>query len=98
MIAAALAKEKGFRSARYLGNRTFAIDYAIAGRLDHAFLFPFNIDAQIVLPFVAVELRGEDRVRVKAPGFANGFDRSQGRRWAAAWATTRRRRSTAPSR
>lgn len=78
MIAAALAKEKGFRSARYLGNRTFAIDYAIAGRLDHAFLFPFNIDAQIVLPFVAVELRDEDRVRVKAPGFANGFDRSQG--------------------
>lgn len=77
-IAAALTKEKGFRSARYLGDHKFAIDYAIAGRLTHAFLFPFNIDAQIVLPFVAVELRGEDRVRVKAPGFANGFDKSQG--------------------
>ncbi|MBV2146682.1 hypothetical protein KRZ98_00045 [Sphingobium sp. AS12] len=77
-IADALAKEKGFRSARYLGNRKFDIDYAINGRLTHAFLFPFNIDAQIVLPFVAVELRGEERVRVKAPGFANGFDKSQG--------------------
>lgn len=76
-IAAALMKEKGFRAARYIGNRTFEIDYAISGRLDHAFLFPFNIDAQIILPFVAVELRGEDRVRVKAPGFANSFDRSQ---------------------
>lgn len=77
-IATALAKEKGFQSARYMGNHKFEIDYAITGRLDHAFLFPFNIDAQIVLPFVAVEMRGDDRVRVKAPGFANGFDKSQG--------------------
>lgn len=77
-IADALTKEKGFRSARYLGKRKFDIDYAISGRLTHAFLFPFNIDAQIVLPFVAVELRGDERVRVKAPGFANGFDKSQG--------------------
>lgn len=77
-IATALSKEKGFRSARYLGNRKFDIDYAIAGRLDHAFLFPFNMDAQIVLPFVAVELRGADRLRVKAPGFANSYDKSQG--------------------
>ena len=26
----------------------------------------------------AVELRGDERVRVKAPGFATGFDKSQG--------------------
>ncbi|WP_370310477.1 hypothetical protein [Sphingobium abikonense] len=77
-IAAALSREKGFRSARYLGDHKFAIDYAMSGRLDHAFLFPFNIDAQIILPFVAVELRGDDKVRVKAPGFAAGFDKSQG--------------------
>lgn len=77
-IAAALLREKGFRAARYMGNRTFEIDYAIDGTLTHAFLFPFNIDAQIVLPFVAIELRGGDRVRVKAPGFANESDKSQG--------------------
>lgn len=77
-IATALTKEKGFRSARYLGDHKFEIDYAISGRLTHAFLFPFNIDAQIVLPFVTVEMRGDDRVRVKAPGFSNGFDKSQG--------------------
>jgi hypothetical protein len=77
-IAAALTREKGFRSARYMGNRKFEIDYAISGKLTHAFLFPFNVDAQIILPFVAVELRGDDRLRVKAPGFANGFDKSQG--------------------
>lgn len=76
-IAAALLKEKGFRAARYMGNHRFEIDYAIEGRLTHNFLFPFNSDAQIVLPFVAVELRGADRVRVKAPGYSNGFDKSQ---------------------
>jgi hypothetical protein len=76
-IAAALLKEKGFRAARYMGNRIFEIDYAIDGTLTHAFLFPFNIDAQIVLPFVAVEMRGSDRVRVKAPGFANESDKNQ---------------------
>ena len=76
-IAAALSKEKCFRSARYMGKHRFEIDYAISGRLTHAFLFPFNSDAEIVLPFVAVELRGEDRVRVKAPGYSNGFDKSE---------------------
>lgn len=77
-IATALTKEKGFRSVRYMGDHKFEIDYAISGRLTHAFLFPFNTDAQIVLPFIAVELRGDDRVRIKAPGFANDYDKSQG--------------------
>ncbi|HEX7742123.1 MAG TPA: hypothetical protein VF442_06775, partial [Sphingobium sp.] len=76
-IAAALLKEKGFRSARYMGNHRFEIDYAISGRLTHTFLFPFNSDAEIVLPFVAIELRGEDRVRMKAPGYSSSFDKSR---------------------
>lgn len=76
-IAAALSKEKGFRTARYMGRHRFEIDYAISGRLTHAFLFPFNSDAEIVLPFVAVELRGDDRVRVKAPGYSNSFDKGR---------------------
>lgn len=74
-IAAALRKEKGFRSVRYTDNGRFEIDYAIDGRLDHAFVFPFNIDAQMVVPFVAIELRGGDTVRVKAPGYANSTNR-----------------------
>ncbi|MBB3983049.1 hypothetical protein GGR44_002729 [Sphingobium fontiphilum] len=70
-MAAALAKEPGFRSARYVGNKTLVVDYRLSGTLTHAFLFPFNIDAQVPLPFLAVELRGADTVRVKAPAFAN---------------------------
>lgn len=70
-LAAALRKEKGYRSVRYLGGNRLLIDYAIHGTLDHSFLFPFNIDAQAVLPFVAIEVRSDDRVRVRAPGFGD---------------------------
>jgi len=70
-IADTLSKEAGFRKVEYLGNNKFAIDYQISGKLDHAFLFPYNIDAGIIIPFIAVELRANGTVRVKAPGFAN---------------------------
>jgi hypothetical protein len=70
-IADALSKEAGYRSVRYLGDGKFVIDYEISGRLDHAFIYPFNLDAQAIVPFVAVELRANGTVRVKAPGFAN---------------------------
>lgn len=71
-IVAALRKEKGFRSVSYAGDNKYLIDYAISGNLTHSFVFPFNMDAEFVFPFVAIELRGDDRVRVKAPGYANG--------------------------
>ena len=70
-IADALGKEAGYRSVRYLGDGKFLIDYEISGRLDHNFIYPFNLDAQAIVPFVAVELRANGTVRVKAPGFAN---------------------------
>lgn len=70
-IAAALSKEAGYRSVVYLGKGKFEIDYAVSGRLTHSFLFPFNADAQAVLPFVMVEVRQGGTVRMRAPGFAN---------------------------
>ena len=69
-LAKALASEYGYRAVRYVGNRKLAIDYRIGGKLDHAFIFPFHPDGQMFLPFIAIELRGKDRVRVKAPGYA----------------------------
>lgn len=77
-IADALSKEEGYRSVRYVGGDTFEIDYQISGRLDHGFLFPFNIDAQAVFPFVAVELRKDGKVRIQAPGFASESDKAGG--------------------
>lgn len=69
-IAAALGREAGYRKVEYLGDGRFMIDYAISGRLTHNFLYPFNIDAEAIIPFVAVELRADGKVRVKAPAFA----------------------------
>lgn len=70
-IAAKLSKEAGYRKVAYLGDGVFMIDYAVSGRLDHAFVWPFNIDAEVILPFIAIELRQDGVVRVKAPAFAN---------------------------
>lgn len=70
-IADALAKEAGYRSVRYLGDGVFAVDYQVSGTLTHNFVYPFNIDGQAIVPFVAAELRANGTVRVKAPGFAN---------------------------
>jgi hypothetical protein len=68
-IADALRKEAGYRSVEYKGDGLFVIDYAITARLDHAFVYPYNVDAEIVFPFIVIELRGNDRIRIKAPAF-----------------------------
>jgi len=69
-VAEALTREAGYRSVAYVGKGKFLIDYAIKGTLDHAFLFPFNADAQAIIPFVMVEVRQGGTVRIRAPGFA----------------------------
>ncbi len=73
-IANALSREEGYRSVRYVGKNKFDIDYLLSGKLDHSFLFPFNIDAQAPFPFVAIEVRKDGRIRVQAPGFAENND------------------------
>ena len=73
-IAAALSKEAGYRKVTYLGDGKFSIDYSISGTLDHGFLFPYNLDAEAVFPFLAIEVRANNTVRMKAPGFANDND------------------------
>jgi len=69
-LAVQLAKEAGYRSVEYRGDGLFYVDYAISGTLTHNFVYPFNEDAAMVFPWVAIELRGKDNVRVKAPGYA----------------------------
>lgn len=70
-MAEALRQEPGYRRVEYKGEGVFEIDYSISGTLSHNFVFPFNADAEIVFPFVLVELRSGGMVRVKAPGFAD---------------------------
>ncbi|MFA6116962.1 MAG: hypothetical protein WC729_23380 [Sphingomonas sp.] len=75
-IAETLSKEAGYRKVTYLGDGKFSIDYAISGTLDHAFLWPYNVDAELMFPFIAIELRANGTVRMKAPAFANDSSKS----------------------
>lgn len=68
-VAAALAKEWGYRSVVYRGNGVFDVDYAVTGVLTTNFTFPFNSDAEVMMPFVAIEVRKDGTVRLRAPGF-----------------------------
>ncbi|MGH6617106.1 hypothetical protein [Sphingomonas sp.] len=70
-IAEALSKEAGYRKVTYLGDGKFDIDYQISGTLTHSFVFPYNVDAEAVFPFIIVEVRANNTVRLKAPAFAN---------------------------
>lgn len=70
-IAETLRKEAGYRSVEYLGDGKFMIDYAISGTLDHNFVYPYNLDAEIIFPFIAIEMRAGGNIRVKAPAFGN---------------------------
>lgn len=69
--AAELMKEQGYRSVVYKGNDVFEIDYAISGRTDHSFVFPYNFDAEVLFPFIAMERRANGTVRAKAMGFGD---------------------------
>lgn len=80
-VAEALSKEAGYRSVQYVGDGKFIIDYAIKGTLNHSFVYPYNLDAEIMFPFIAIEVRANGAVRVKAPAFGNeksGGDKSMG--------------------
>ncbi len=47
----------------------FDVDYAVKGTLTTNFTYPFNSDAEVMLPFVVVEARKDGTVRMRAPGF-----------------------------
>ncbi|MGQ4827708.1 hypothetical protein, partial [Enterococcus faecalis] len=56
-LAEALSHEAGYRQVTYLGDGKFMVDYAITGTLTHDFVWPFNLDAEVMFPFIALELR-----------------------------------------
>ncbi len=75
-LAETLSKEAGYRKVEYRGNDTFFIDYSLTGTLDHSFVFPYNIDGEIIFPFIAIEIRANGTVRVKAPAFSKSGSRN----------------------
>jgi hypothetical protein len=69
-LAVELAKESGYRTVEYRGKGVFFVDYQISGFLTHGLVFPYNYDNHVLMPWLLVEVRGKDMIRVKAPGFA----------------------------
>ena len=75
-IAEALSKEVGYRAVQYLGKNRFRVDYAMTGRLDRSFVYPINLDAKSIIPWIAVEVRTDRTARIKAIAF--GEEESMG--------------------
>lgn len=71
-FAARLRRQAGWKAVTYKGNGMFDVDFAIAGRLDHDFIFPIIEKFPTTNTFVQVLRRSDGTVRVDAPGFFNG--------------------------
>lgn len=70
-VLEALSKEEGYRSVEYLGGNKFRVDYQVAGRLDRNFVYPLNLDAMAIIPWIAVELRKDGTARMMAIAFGD---------------------------
>jgi hypothetical protein len=70
-VAEALSKEAGYRSVVYLGNDKFRVDYSMTGKLDRSFVYPINIDAKSIIPWIAIEVRKDRTARVMAIAFGD---------------------------
>ncbi|MGZ8306610.1 MAG: hypothetical protein ACXW27_06780 [Allosphingosinicella sp.] len=70
-VAEALSKEVGYRSVEYLGKNRFRVDYAMTGKLDRSFVYPVNMDAKSIIPWIAVEVRKDRTARFMAMAFGD---------------------------
>lgn len=71
-FAQRLARQSGWRSVVSKGDGRFDVDYAIAARLDHDFVFPVIEKVPVATPFVTVIRRSDGTVRIDAPAFSPG--------------------------
>jgi hypothetical protein len=70
-VAEALSKEVGYRSVEYLGHNRFRVDYSMTGKLDRSFVYPINMDAKSIIPWIAVEVRKDRTARIMAIAFGD---------------------------
>ena len=72
-LAASMMRYDGWKSVVYKGDGVFAVDYQVAGRLDHDFVFPVMPQGNMILPFVMIRKQGADSARVSAPALVASF-------------------------
>ena len=70
-VAEALSKEVGYRSVQYLGKNKFRVDYSMTGKLDRSFVYPINMDAKSIIPWLVVEVRNDRTARFQALAFGD---------------------------
>lgn len=72
-FADALRRQAGWRKVIYKGDGVFEVEYDVAGRLDHDFVFPTLEHMPIFMPMIMVTRHADGAIRVEAPGFAPGL-------------------------
>ncbi len=68
-LLAALRREPGYGRVEDRGDDIFYVEYTATGTLTHNFVWPYNQDAGLVMPFVALERRQDGHIRATAPAF-----------------------------
>lgn len=68
-LAAKLRRQSGWNKVEYLGDGKFDVDFSIAGKLDHDFVFPTMEGFPMSNAFVQILLRQDGTMRIDAPGF-----------------------------
>lgn len=68
-FARRLQGQEGWKKVTHRGDGVFDVDYEIAGRLDHDFVFPVYPGQKYIIPFVEVTKRKDGRVGIMAPAF-----------------------------
>ncbi|MBB6123292.1 hypothetical protein [Sphingobium subterraneum] len=72
-LAASMMRYDGWKSVVYKGNGVFDVDYRMAGKLDHDFVFPIMPQSNMILPFVMTRKQAPDSARVSAPALVASF-------------------------
>jgi hypothetical protein len=68
-FARRLQGQEGWKRVVHKGDGVFDVQYEVAGRLDHAFVFPVFPQVDFIVPFVHASRGIGNRVRVSAPAF-----------------------------
>jgi len=70
-FATELERQAGWDRVEYIGNGTFDVTFSMRSTLSHDFTFPTFEDFPMGTAFVTATLRDNDRLQLRAPGFAS---------------------------
>lgn len=66
-LAVRLRKQAGWKTVVYKGDGVYEVDFQVSGQLAYDFSFPTIEKLPAVLPFLAINVRGDRSVRISSP-------------------------------